>query len=203
MTKIKLCGLTRAEDIYAVNELLPEYIGFIFTQKSKRYVSYERAESLRKILDKRINAVGVFVNESIDAIMDLVNRKVIDIVQLHGDESEEYIGNLRQITNCPIIKAHQIKTATDTRKANKSTADFVLLDSSGGSGEAFDHSLLKGINRPYFLAGGITPENAASAIRQYKPFAVDVSSALETDGFKDKNKMTAFVNAVRKADKYE
>lgn len=203
MTKIKLCGLTRAEDIYAVNELLPEYIGFIFAQKSKRYVSYERAESLRKILDKRINAVGVFVNESIDAIMDLVNRKVIDIVQLHGNENEQYITALHKQVSCTIIRAFRIESEADIISASTSSADYVLLDSGGGTGTAFDHSLIRGITRPYFLAGGISPQNAASAIRQYKPFAVDVSSALETDGFKDKNKMTAFVNAVRKADKYE
>lgn len=198
MTKIKLCGLTRPCDIEYVNELLPEYIGFVFAPKSRRYISPEKAEVLREHLDDRITPVGVFVDENIEVIADLIKRKIIDIVQLHGNESEKYITGLRRVIDCPVIKAFRIESETDIVSANNSSADYVLLDSGGGTGKVFDHSLLKDIARPYFLAGGLTPENVETAIKQLAPFAVDASSSLETDGFKDKIKMTAFVNAVRK-----
>ena len=198
MTKIKLCGLTRPYDIEYVNGLLPEYVGFVFAHESKRYISPEKAEKLRTILDSRITPVGVFVDENIDVIADLVKRDIIDVVQLHGNESEQYIEDLRRVIDCPVIKAFRIESEADIVSANNSSADYVLLDSSGGTGKVFDHSLLKDIARPYFLAGGLTPENVETAIKQLAPFAVDASSSLETDGFKDKIKMTAFVNAVRK-----
>ena len=198
MTKIKLCGLTRPCDIEYVNELLPEYIGFVFAPKSRRYISPEKAEVLREHLDDRITPVGVFVDEKIEIIADLIKRKIIDIVQLHGNESEKYITGLRRVIDCPVIKAFRIESEADIASANQSSADYVLLDSGGGTGKVFDHSLLKDITRPYFLAGGLTPENVETAIKQLAPFAVDASSSLETDGFKDKIKMTAFVNAVRK-----
>ena len=198
MTKIKLCGLTRPCDIECVNELLPEYIGFVFAPKSRRYISPEKAEKLRTILDSRITPVGVFVDENIDVIADLVKRDIIDVVQLHGNESEQYIEDLRRVINCPVIKAFRIESEADIVSANNSSADYVLLDSGGGTGKVFDHLLLKDIARPYFLAGGLIPENVETAVKQLKSFAVDVSSSLETDGFKDKIKMTAFVNAVRK-----
>ena len=198
MTKIKLCGLTRPCDIECVNELLPEYIGFVFAPKSRRYISPEKAEVLREHLDDRITPVGVFVDEKIEVIADLIKRKIIDIVQLHGNESEQYIEDLQRVIDCPVIKAFRIESEADIVSANNSSADYVLLDSGGGTGKVFDHSLLKDIARPYFLAGGLTPENVETAVKQLKSFAVDVSSSLETDGFKDKIKMTAFVNAVRK-----
>lgn len=198
MTKIKLCGLTRSCDIEYVNELLPEYIGFVFAPKSRRYISPEKAEVLREHLDDRITPVGVFVDEKIEVIADLIKRKIIDIVQLHGNESEKYITGLRRVIDCPVIKAFRIESEADIVSANNSSADYVLLDSGGGTGKVFDHSLLKDIARPYFLAGGLTPENVETAVKQLKSFAVDVSSSLETDGFKDKIKMTAFVKAVRK-----
>ncbi len=198
MTKIKLCGLTRPCDIECVNELLPEYIGFVFAPKSRRYISPEKAEVLREHLDDRITPVGVFVDEKIEVIADLIKRKIIDIVQLHGNESEKYITGLRRVIDCPVIKAFRIESEADIVSANNSSADYVLLDSGGGTGKVFDHLLLKDIARPYFLAGGLTPENVETAVKQLKSFAVDVSSSLETDGFKDKIKMTAFVNAVRK-----
>ncbi len=198
MTKIKLCGLTRPCDIEYVNELLPEYIGFVFAPKSRRYISPEKAEVLREHLDDRITPVAVFVDEKIEVIADLIKRKIIDVVQLHGNESEKYITGLRRVIDCPVIKAFRIKSEADIASANQSSADYVLLDSGGGTGKVFDHSLLKDIARPYFLAGGLTPENVETAIKQLAPFAVDASSSLETDGFKDKIKMTAFVNAVRK-----
>lgn len=198
MTKIKLCGLTRPCDIEYVNELLPEYIGFVFEPKSRRYISPEKAEVLREHLDDRITPVGVFVDEKIEIIADLIKRKIIDIVQLHGNESEQYIEDLRRVIDCPVIKAFRIESEADIVSANNSSADYVLLDSGGGTGKVFDHSLLKDIARPYFLAGGLDSENVVTAVKQLAPFAVDASSSLETDSFKDRNKMTAFVKAVRK-----
>lgn len=197
MTKIKLCGLRRACDIEYVNELVPEYIGFVFAPKSKRYVTPEEAKQLRKQLDKRIIPVGVFVDEEPDRIAELVNQHIIEAVQLHGSEDEEYIKALRKLVSCTIIKAFRIEAKEDIAQANNSSADYVLLDSGGGTGETFDWSLLLTMERAYFLAGGLTPDNVAGAIGQLQPFAVDASSSLETDGFKDMKKMTAFVNAVR------
>lgn len=201
MTKIKLCGLSRPCDIEAANELKPEYIGFVFAQKSKRYISRDQAVVLKQMLDPSISAIGVFVNESPETVARLLDDGVIDIAQLHGAEDEEYIRKLRKLTENPIIKAFRIETEKDISEAVKSSADYILLDSGAGTGKVFDWKLLQCIQRPYFLAGGLSPENAEIAVRRLKPYAVDVSSGIETDGVKDKIKMTAFVGAVRKEDK--
>lgn len=198
MTKIKLCGLSRQCDIKWANELKPDYIGFIFWSKSKRYVSPEKAKELKAALSPDIKAVGVFVNEPVENVAELLSNNIIDVAQLHGSEDEEYIARLRTLSDKPIIKAFLLKSKDDAANARQSTADFILLDSGMGSGKGFDRSLLKEIDRPYFLAGGLYPENVRDAIDKLSPFAVDVSSGIETDDFKDKNKMAAFVNAVRK-----
>lgn len=203
MTRVKLCGLTRAEDIEAVNRLEPEYIGFVFAKKSKRYVSPEKAAELKKLLNPEIKAVGVFVDEDINKVANLLINKTIDIAQLHGNEDNSYIEKLKKLIDSPVIKAFQIKSADDVNKALNSSADYVLLDSGKGSGQIFNWELIKSINRPYFLAGGLDTENIQSAIKSNRPFAVDVSSGIETDGKKDLDKMTAFVNAVRKEDENE
>lgn len=198
MTKIKLCGLSRQCDIEWANELKPDYIGFIFWNKSKRNVSPEKAKELKALLSPDIKAVGVFVDEPIENIAKLLNDNIIDLAQLHGSEDEEYIARLRTLSDKPIIKAFLLKSKEDAERAEKSTADHILLDSGMGTGKSFDRSLLKDIGRPYFLAGGLCPENVGIAVDTLSPFAVDVSSGIETDNFKDKNKMTAFVKAVRK-----
>ena len=197
MTKIKFCGLTGDCDIDAANELRPEYIGFVFAPKSKRYVAPERAAELKRQLAAGIKAVGVFVNDDLYHVAELLNRGIIDIAQLHGSEDEEYIGHLRQLTGKPIIRAFRIKTAEDIAEAEKCTADHVLLDSGAGTGEVFDWKLIKNMKRPYFLAGGLSPDNVENAVEQLSPYAVDVSSGIETDGVKDKAKMAAFAAAVR------
>ena len=198
MTKIKFCGLTRACDIENANELRPEYVGFVFAQKSKRFICTKGAAELKSLLNPDIKAVGVFVNEEPEKIAALLSRGIIDIAQLHGNESEEYITRLRTLTGKPIIKAFRIVKAADIMRAENSTADCILLDSgSGGTGEAFDWHLIKNIKRPYFLAGGLSPDNAGKAVALLNPYAVDVSSGIETDGYKDKVKMTAFAAAVR------
>ena len=197
MTRIKLCGLKRQCDIDYVNELLPDYIGFVFWQKSKRNVDFETARSLRQRLNDGITPVGVFVNEKTENIEYLVKENIIDMVQLHGSEDNDYIEELRKKVSCPIIQAFQIKTAEDIEAAKNSIADYIMLDSGTGSGVTFDHSLISGIDRKFFLAGGLDSENVYDKIALYTPFAVDASSSLETDGIKDKKKMAAFVEAVR------
>ena len=198
MTKIKLCGLKRPQDIQAANELLPAYIGFVFAPKSRRYVHPDRAEELRRMLNPGIIPVGVFVNETPETVAALLDRGIIDIAQLHGKEDAAYIRRLRQLTKKPLIQAFRIDTPADVAAAQASTADYVLLDSgTGGTGTCFDWSLLQNIQRPYFLAGGLTPENVGGAVATLHPYAVDVSSGIETDGAKDKEKMTQFVRAVR------
>ncbi len=198
MTKIKLCGLKRPQDIQAANELLPAYIGFVFAPKSRRYVHPDRAEELRRMLNPGIIPVGVFVNETPETVAALLDRGIIDIAQLHGKEDAAYIRRLRQLTTKPLIQAFRVDTPADVAAAQASTADYVLLDSgAGGTGTCFDWSLLQDIQRPYFLAGGLTPENVGGAVATLHPYAVDVSSGIETDGAKDKEKMTQFVRAVR------
>ncbi len=198
MTKIKLCGLSRPCDIEAANEVMPEYIGFIFAPKSKRYVTPEKARELKLLLLPPIQAVGVFVNEKPETVANLLQDGVVDAVQLHGTEDEEYIAQLRRFTDKPIIKAFRMKTSGDIESAEQSTADYILLDSGAGTGTVFDWGLVQHITRPYFLAGGLDVNNVADAVRLFHPYAVDVSSGIETDGLKDKNKMSAFVSAVRK-----
>ncbi|MGN0148989.1 MAG: phosphoribosylanthranilate isomerase [Clostridia bacterium] len=197
MTKIKLCGMKRHCDIDYANELMPDYIGFVFAPKSKRYVTFDEAEKLRLRLNNGITPVGVFVDETQKNIENLVKRNVISVIQLHGSEDNEYIKKLRTKVDCPIIKAFRIESEYDIREAEKSEADFIMLDSGGGTGKAFRHSLIGKLDRNFFLAGGLDSENVYDAILTYQPYAVDASSSLETDGVKDKKKMAAFVKAVR------
>ncbi|MDO5546084.1 MAG: phosphoribosylanthranilate isomerase [Eubacteriales bacterium] len=198
MTKIKLCGLSRSCDIEAVNDIMPEYVGFVFASKSKRYVTPEKAAELKALLKPNIQAVGVFVREAPETVARLLSDGIIDMAQLHGGEDEAYLKQLRQLTDKPIIQAFRIQSAADITKAEKSSADFVLLDSGAGTGTTFDWGLIQSIRRPYFLAGGLSPDNVADAVAQLKPYAVDVSSGIETGGLKDQKKMTAFAAAVRK-----
>ena len=197
MTKIKMCGLSRIEDIEAANAIKPDYIGFVFAEISKRRVSALEASKLKSKLDPDIKAVGVFLDDKLDFVASMLNLGIVDVVQLHGSEDEEYIERVRQITSKPIIKAFIIRSKEDVERAEKSTADYILLDGGKGEGKVFDWSLLKDIKRPYFLAGGLNPVNASDAVKALKPYAVDVSTGIETDGVKDKEKMTAFADAVR------
>ncbi|MBQ1474658.1 MAG: phosphoribosylanthranilate isomerase [Ruminococcus sp.] len=197
MTKIKMCGLSRAEDIQAANAIKPDYIGFVFAEISKRKVSALEASKLKSKLDPAVKAVGVFLDDKLDFVASMLNLGIVDVVQLHGSEDEAYIEKVRKITNKPIIKAFIIRSEEDVKRAERSTADFILLDGGKGEGRAFDWSLLKEIKRPYFLAGGLNPDNVGDAVKALKPFAVDVSTGIETDGVKDREKMTAFANTVR------
>ena len=163
-TRIKICGLTRLEDIDAVNELKPEYVGFVFA-KSRRQITKEHAVTLRRYLDPEIQAVGVFVNELPAIVAGYLEEGVIDLAQLHGNESEEYIHSLRFRTGGELLKAFSIKTREDVEKAKKSSADYILLDhGKGGTGESCDWSLIRNMDRPYFLAGGLNAENVEQAM---------------------------------------
>lgn len=201
MTKIKLCGLSRTEDIETVNKLKPEYVGFVFAPESRRYVTPQTAAELKQLLSTEIQAVGVFVNESPKKITELLHSGIIGIIQLHGDEDEDYIRRLKQHTDKPIIKAFRVETENDIADAERCPADYILLDSGAGTGTVFDWKLLMNIRRPYFLAGGLSPDTVGKAVTTLHPFAVDVSSGIETGGTKDKEKMAAFVAAVRKEER--
>lgn len=199
MTKIKLCGIKSEDDIKVINEVLPDYIGFVFVLKSKRYISFDTANTLKNKLDNRVKAVGVFVNEDIENIAYLVKNKIIDIVQLHGNEDESYINILKTKINVPIIHAYQIKSKADIKSAKNDT-DFILLDAGAGCGETFDEALLEDFDNEYFLAGGLSIDNIKEKIIKLHPFGVDVSSGIETEGKKDAAKIRKFVSLVREVD---
>ena len=202
MSKIKMCGLSRREDILAANEVLPDYIGFVFAEKSRRHVTPEQAAGLKALLDPRIRAVGVFVREEPERIAELLSAGTIDIAQLHGGESEDYIRRLRSLTDKPLLRAFRIDGPEDLAEAQRSSADGILLDNgAGGTGTSFDWSLLEGFSRPYFLAGGLDAEKAALAVMRLQPYALVVSSGIETGGWKDPGKMKAFAQAVRQAER--
>lgn len=198
MTRIKFCGLSRVQDIEAANLLRPDYVGFVFWPKSKRFISPELAGRLRSLLAPEIQAVGVFLDERPENISALSEAGIIDVIQLHGKEDNDYISHLRDLTGKTIIKSFK---ADDVITAQHTTADYVMFDSGAGTGQIFTWSLIRSFPRPYFLAGGLNPENVASAITELKPFAVDVSTGIETEGVKDESKMAAFAEAVRKGEK--
>ena len=199
MTQVKICGMRRPEDIRHANRLRPEMIGFVFWKPSKRYVSPDEAAKLRSILDNGITPVGVFVDEDPKVVADIATNGTIDMIQLHGSEDEEYIHGLRKLTDAPIIRTFCVKSEEDLVKASGSSADMVLLDNGKGTGQTFDWTLMKDLGRDFILSGGLSESNVGDAVRRFHPFAVDVSSAVETDGFKDRSKMERFINAVRSA----
>ena len=193
MTKVKICGLSTMQAIEAVNELMPNYVGFVFA-KSIRQINQVTAKKLKEALDERIKAVGVFVNEDIDKIVSICEENIIDIVQIHGDEDESYLKELKLKTNKPLIRAFRIKSEDDILLAQNSCADYILLDSFmegsyGGSGHSFPWEMAKKLTREYFLAGGLHAENIQEAVETCQPYCVDVSSGVETNGKKDRDKI--------------
>lgn len=198
MTKIKICGLRREQDIRYANELMPDYIGFVFLKGKMRYVTFEEAAHLRSLLDPAIPAVGVFVNEPTENVIRLLQAGTIQIAQLHGQEDEAYAEELRRAGDHCIIRAFAVRSSEDIHRAFAFPADYPLLDNGKGTGETFDWSLFHEQEKPFFLAGGLSPENVKEAIECFHPYAVDVSSGVETDGFKDYEKMKAFMDAVRR-----
>ena len=198
MVKIKICGIKRLEDIEMVNRYKPDYIGFVFAD-SKRKVSHDLAKELRNNLDSDIIPVGVFVDSPQDEILRLFDDGIIEIAQLHGSESEQYILDLKKKTNgeLKIINAIEMTQEIDLLEYNDSNSDYLLLDSGKGSGKTFDWSLIrKDIKKEFFLAGGLNSENVAPAINEFNPYAIDLSSSLETDGFKDENKIKEIMEVI-------
>ena len=198
-TLVKICGLFRNDDIGFVNQVLPDYVGFVFAD-SKRKISHEQAEIFRKSLDKCIKTVGVFVNSPIRDIKYLCEKGIIDIIQLHGDEDDSYIEIVKAFKK-PVIKAFCVGESPDFDKINNSTADFVLLDkhsqrARGGLGEVFDWSVLQHIRREYFLAGGVNLDNIEQAL-SIQPYAVDISSGAEENGVKNLELMDRLVKKNR------
>ena len=185
-------------DIQAANGLRPDYVGFVFFVKSRRNLSPKQAAKLKEALDPGIQAVGVFVDEAPEKIALLLEEGVIDVAQLHGQEDISYFNRLRELTGKPIIKAFRVEKPEDCLAAENFPSEYLLLDSGMGSGVTFDWSAVAGVKRDFFLAGGLSPENVADAIKNIHPFGVDVSSGIESDGVKDYQKMAAFVAAVRK-----
>lgn len=199
--KLKFCGLTREADIEAANETGPDYIGFVFAE-SRRRVSDLDAARLKARLDPAIKAAGVFVNDTPEHIAALAGDGIIALAQLHGDEDARVIERLRRLTDVPLIKAVRVKTRADIERALALPVDYLLLDTYvghayGGSGKAFDWSLIGDIPKPYFLAGGLRPENLEQALRT-GAYALDLSSGIETNGVKDPAKMRAVAERVRR-----
>lgn len=215
--KVKMCGISKVETIPAVVEAKPDYMGLVFAP-SKRQVTVDQAKTLVEELHKQytkrynngaeqsnndeIKTVGVFVNETLDNLVSIATEANLDVVQLHGDEDEAFIQSLKERTNVEVWKAVQIRSAADAEAWIDSSADMLLFDAyhkdeRGGMGEVFDWSCLDEFERPFMLAGGIDSANVARAIRTVRPYGIDISSGIETDGVKDDEKIKAFTNIVR------
>lgn len=215
--KVKMCGISKVETIPAVVEAKPNYMGLVFAT-SKRQVTVDQAKTLVEELHKgcakkygsdtepdkndAIKTVGVFVNETVDNLVTIANEVNLDAVQLHGDEDETFIQSLKECTNVEVWKAVQIRSAADVEEWIDSSADMILFDAyhkdeRGGTGEVFDWSSLDEFERPFMLAGGIDSTNVARAIRTVRPYGIDTSSGIETNGVKDDEKITAFTKIVK------
>lgn len=196
MAKIKICGMTRPEDIWAANRYKPDYIGFVFAKKSRRCLTVRQAAQLKRMLSGEILAVGVFVNAAKETVARLLYDQTIDIAQLHGQETEQDICWIKEQTGRPVIKAVSVQSALDIRRWQESSADYLLFDNgSGGTGCTFDWNLLAGCVKPFFLAGGIGPDNLEYALTK-GAYAIDLSSAAETNGYKDPRKIAELIKIV-------
>ena len=199
--KLKICGLTRLDDVEIVNAVLPDYVGFVFA-KSRRQVDETMADLMKRRLHPNVQAVGVFVNEEMERIVRLCNRGTIDVIQLHGDEDRDYMDTLKNQVPNEVIKAVRVQTTQQIAEAEKLPCDYLLLDTDtkgqyGGSGVAFDWSLIPVLEKPYFLAGGLNFDNVQCAVSKCRPYCLDVSSGVETNGVKDLEKIQKIVQFVR------
>ncbi len=202
--RVKICGLSRPEDIAYVNEALPDYCGFIINfPKSHRNVTPDRVRALAEKLDRRICPVGVFVDQPMEAPLSLAEDGTLDAVQLHGSETREYVEELkRRLAELSgkrilVIQAFAVRSSEDIIRAVESAADYILLDRGTGTGQTFDWNLIREVNRPFFLAGGLDPDNLAEAVGRLHPFAVDMSSGVETEKVKDREKILRAVRIAR------
>lgn len=198
-TKIKFCGLRLEEDVKLAASLDADFMGFILSERFRRYVSPDEVSRLKQFVPSRTKTVGVFVDEPEDYVIACAKQADLDMIQLHGCEDDAYIAGIKEKTGLPVIKMIKPVSIDDIITARQSMADLILLDSgAGGTGRVFDWSLAENLGRDYILAGGLTPVNVGDAVKRLKPFAVDVSSGVETDGSKDSSKMKAFAAEVRK-----
>ena len=196
-SKIKLCGMFRPEDIGYVNEVKPDYVGFVLAEGFRRQIIKEQATEFRRALDPDIPTVGVFVNNSCEEVITYLQEGIIQMAQLHGNETEEDIQYIKAVTGKPVMKAVKVTSRYDVEAWLDSSADYLLFDSGTGSGVTFDWSALTDIDRDFFLAGGLNAGNLMTAIERVHPYAVDLSSGVETEGVKDLEKMREVVRLVR------
>lgn len=199
--KIKICGLSRIEDIKFINEFLPDYAGFIFAEKSRRKVNIDNAKKMKSILNENIKSIGVFVDESHEVIKEIADMNLIDLIQLHGNESNDYIIELKKEISLPVIKAYKADINLKN-KIEKSCCDYVLIDSYsqekfGGTGSVFDWGLIPDMNKKLFLAGGLNINNIEDAIKTVKPYCVDINSGVETNGIKDRKKIQDIILKIK------
>ena len=199
MAKVKICGISHDVEIGIMNELMPDYVGFNFCSKSKRFIAPEHAGLLKSKLKKGIKTVGVFENVKLEQIALTVETAGLDLVQLRGNETGEYIAALREYIKCPIIRSFRVSSAMEAERAMYSTADYVMLDSGAGGGTKFDWKLIgSSKRRPYFLKGGLNPDNVQQALELSPlPYALDVSTGVESGSLKDYRKVMKFLQAVR------
>ncbi len=201
-TRVKLCGLSRPKDVAAANDVRPDFVGFVVDfPRSRRSVSSDDLPGLASLVTPGIGRVGVFVDEPPHVVARLFDEGAIDVAQLHGSEDESYLAELRALSDVPVWQAFSVRMPQDVAQAEASVADLVLLDNGQGTGKAFDWSLVRGVHRPFVLAGGLSPANVEEAIVATRPWGVDMSSGVETRGIKDPAKMRAAVEAVRRTAK--
>ena len=197
-TKIKFCGLRREEDVKFAASIGADFMGFILSERFKRFVKPEDVASYRQYVPSNAKTVGVFVDETEDYVIRTSETAKLDMIQLHGSEDDRYITDIKEKTGLPVIKMVKPVSESDIIAARHCVADLILLDSGTGTGKVFDWSLIKDFDRDYILAGGLSPDNVGEAVTRLRPYAVDVSSGVETEGIKDFSKMKAFASEVRK-----
>lgn len=203
MTRVKICGITNLEDAINAAELGADYIGLNFYKKSPRHIEPNKAMEIIKKIPNNVKKVGIFVNEELNTAVDTAKKLNLDLVQLHGDEKPEYCKQLKDKSKKSIIKAFRIKTNNDIKNIGRYNADFLMFDAHkdgmfGGTGKTFDWKIIKAIKKPFFLSGGLNPENVKDAIKIANPFAVDVASGVEEKpGKKDYEKMKKFIEAAK------
>lgn len=208
MQKIKLCGMMRECDIEYANDAKPDYVGFVFAD-SRRRISRKQADLFKGNLSSDIATVGVFVDEDLSVVGSLLRDGIIDIAQLHGNEDIDYISRLKDLYNKPIIKAVKVASSDDIAEAAKLPVEYLLLDTYkkgvlGGTGERFDWDIISGIKqgngcimgKPFFLAGGLSMDNISEA-SMVGSYALDISTGIEIDGYKDRDRMIEIVRRIR------
>ena len=195
--KIKICGLMTLKDIDYVNQAEPDYVGFIFAKESRRRISINQAKEMKNHLNKNIKSVGVFINPDISEISECIENRITDLIQLHGDEDNQFIDEIKKLADIEIIKA--IKADENIKEnSSKTNADYILIDNiKPGCGKVFDWALIPKLNKKIFLAGGLNSENIIHAIQIVNPYCVDINSGVETDGKKDKNKIAEIVKKIK------